>query len=119
MRTSITNKILQKKLQGVVVSLKEKKVNSDDDYVLELTVKDDGKSNIEIMSFKIGTDSLAEDFYSFREQETQNQKNVSVLMIRSDKFVNIKSEYPNYFLDTQKFIKELKEIIENIKEGKI
>jgi hypothetical protein len=40
-------------------------------------------------------------------------------MIRSDKFINIKSEYPNYFLDTQKFIKELKDIIEKVKEGKI
>lgn len=39
-------------------------------------------------------------------------------MIRSDKFINIKSEYPNYFLDTQKFIKELKDIIEKVKEGK-
>ena len=36
------------------------------------------------MSFKVGTDSLAEDF-----------------------------------LDTQKFIKELKDIIEKVKEGKI
>lgn len=103
---------ITRKLQGVVVSIKEKKVNPDDYYyVLELTVKDDGKSNIKIMSFKVGTDSLAEDFYRFREQETQNLKNVSVLMIRSDKFINIKSEYPNYFLDTQKFIKELKDII--------
>ena len=107
-------------MQGVVVNIKEKKVNPDDYYyVLELTVKDDGKSNIKIMSFKVGTDSLAEDFYRFREQETQNLKNVSVLMIRSDKFINIKSEYPNYFLDTQKFIKELKDIIEKVKEGKI
>ena len=40
-------------------------------------------------------------------------------MIRSDKFINIKSEYPNYFLDTLKFIKELKDIIEKVKEGKI
>lgn len=110
---------ITRKLQGVVVSINEKKLNPDDYYVLELTVKDDGKSNIKIMSFKIGTDSLAEDFYSFREQETQNPKNVSVLMIRSDKFINIKSEYPNYFLDTQKFIKELKEIIENVKKGRI
>lgn len=102
---------ITRKLQGVVVSIKEKKVNPDDDYyVLELTVKDDGKSNIKIMSFKIGTDSLAEDFYRFREHETQKQKNESVLMIRSDKFVNIKSEYPNYFLDTQKFIKELSKL---------
>lgn len=62
-------------MQGVVVSIKEKKVNPDDYYyVLELTVKDDGKSNIKIMSFKVCTDSLAEDFYRFREQETQNLK---------------------------------------------
>ena len=40
-------------------------------------------------------------------------------MIRSDKYINIKSEYPNYFLDTLKFIKELKDIIEKVKEGKI
>ena len=73
---------ITRKLQGVVVSIIEKKVNPDDYYyVLELTVKDDGKSNIKIMSFKVGTDSLAEDFYRFREQETQNLKNVSVLMI--------------------------------------
>lgn len=26
------------------------------------------------MSFKVGTDSLAEDFYRFEEQETQNLK---------------------------------------------
>lgn len=84
---------ITRKLQGVDVSIKEKKVNPDDYYyVLELTVKDDGKSNIKIMSFKVGTDSLAEDFYRFREQETQNKKNVSVLMIRADKFINIKSE---------------------------
>jgi hypothetical protein len=58
---------ITRKLQGVVVSIIEKKVNPDDYYyVLELTVKDDGKSNIKIMSFKVGTDSLAEDFYRFR-----------------------------------------------------
>lgn len=39
-------------------------------------------------------------------------------MIRSDKFINIKSEYPNYFLDAQKFIKELKDVIEKVKKAK-
>lgn len=40
---------IARKLQGAVVSIKEKKVNPDDYYVLELTVKDDGKSNIKII----------------------------------------------------------------------
>ena len=64
---------ITRKLQGVVVSIIEKKVNSDDYYyVLELTVKDDGKSNIKIMSFKVGTDSLAEDFYRQYEETSAN-----------------------------------------------
>ena len=64
---------ITRKLQGVVVSIKEKKVNPDDYYyVLELTVKDDGKSNIKIMSFKVGTDSLAEDFYRQYEVTSAN-----------------------------------------------
>ena len=102
---------ITRKLQGVAVSISEKKISPDDFYyVLELTVKSSGKSSIRIISFKSGADCLADDYYAFREDATKNEPNVSVLMIRADSFRAIKQAYPNYFFDTQFFLKELNSI---------
>lgn len=107
--TSIDNELkITTKLQGVAVTISKNKVNENDEYyVLELTVEPTGKGHIKIMSFKFGFDGLAENYYEFREQATKNQQNVSVLMIRAEKFNMIKKAYPNYFFDTQNFLKEL------------
>lgn len=73
-------------------------------YILELTVtKSD--SYICIRSFKNKSACLACDFYKSREMVTMNDANVSVLMIRTDDINTIKKSFPNYFLDTENFIR--------------
>ncbi|WP_406018444.1 RelA/SpoT domain-containing protein [Succinivibrio sp.] len=112
---SINQKLgILSKLNGLVVSISEKKIFPDEYYyVLELTVDDSGKGNIKITSYKEESGGLAEQFYRFREEANKDNLNVSVLMIRAESFRQIKKAYPNYFLDTKLFLGAVNEILNN------
>lgn len=80
-------------------------------YVLVLKFTDGTKGFLNLTPFDKEED--AQDFYTMREIKYQNEKDKFVLMINSDSMKNIKKAYPNYFLDTQNFVKKLRKFIEN------
>ena len=80
-------------------------------FVLELTITEGNKGQLTLTSFHLEDDARL--FYKAKEDATRSLGNKSVLMITSENIKNIKKAYPNYFLDTQYFVKELRKIIES------
>ena len=80
-------------------------------FVLELTITEGNKGQLTLTSFHLEDDARL--FYKAKEDATRSVGNKSVLIITSENIKNIKKAYPNYFLDTQYFVKELRKIIES------
>lgn len=103
------------KLKGLALSAKHiesTSKNTDGYHLMELDL---GKGQISLIPFsKFQLDS-AESLYKAREQATKNNPNISVVLISAGNVKEIKKAYPNYFLDTNSFIKNLKRICANNK----
>lgn len=56
----------------------------------------------------------AESFYSARERETASDDSVSVVLINAGNLKEIKKAYPNYFLDTKAFLRNIARITKAI-----
>lgn len=54
--------------------------------------------------------SDAESFYYAKEQETKNDMNTAVVLMSAGNLRDIKRAYPNYFLDTKDFLRNIKNI---------
>lgn len=50
---------------------------------------------------------FAEQMYELREQKTKNDPNSDVVLVSVGSLKQLKKAYPNYFLDTEEFIKQL------------
>lgn len=103
------------KLQGIAFSADRipKKAHY---YLMEL--KKDEQSNgwlLNVRPFTKSQKQAAETLYAAREKETAEDMDVHVVLISVGEMNAIKNAYPNYFLDTQGFIKELASIL---REGK-
>ncbi len=99
------------KLQVLAQSIKplEKSSNPSADYhLMEL---DTEKRMIRLIPFSKKQLDLAETLYTARERETINNPHIFLLLISVGDVKAIKKAYPNYFLDTNNFIKNLQEII--------
>ncbi len=103
------------KLNSLAVSIKSISSNKSKKsfyyYVLELTVIKDSLATVIISPFGKAYEEQAESYYRAREEDTKDQLNKSILLIRSKNIKDIKKAYPNYFLDTQMFVKILEEIM--------
>ena len=78
-------------------------------FVLELTIMKENKGDLKLTPFQSEDD--ARSFYKLKEDETRSFSNKSVLLITEENIKNIKKAYPNYFLDTKLFVKELRKIM--------
>ena len=83
-------------------------------YVLSLTAPDAlGKRQIRVMPFISKMVDMAENLYAALEAGAEQRHDGSLaLLINVKGAKNIKKAYPNFFLDTQIFIKELRKFIE-------
>lgn len=83
-------------------------------YVLSLTAPDSlSKRQIRVVPFSAQMVDMAENLYAAMEAEAEQKHDGSLALLINVKGVNnIKKAYPNFFLDTQTFIKELKKFIE-------
>lgn len=96
------------KLKGLAASAKHIETTSkisDGYHLMELDVE---KNWISLIPFSQEQLDFAEDLYRVRENATKDNPNVSVVLISAGNVANIKKAYPNYFLDTNSFIKSLK-----------
>lgn len=104
------------KLTGLIITAKHIDNVSDktDEYhIMELDTSGD-TPEVSLIAFTKSQLAMAEDFYKMREMATQDQPNTEVVLISAGNLKEIKKAYPNYFLDTQDFIKNLKYICQKL-----
>ena len=99
-------------LTGLIITGKHIETSSsksDEYHVMELNTSGDSPA-VNLVAFTKSQLEVAEDFYKMREIATQNRPNIEVVLIAAGNLKEIKKAYPNYFLDTQDFIRNLKNI---------
>ena len=104
------------KLTGLIITAKHIDNVSDktDEYhIMELDTSGD-TPEVSLIAFTKSQLAMAEDFYKMREMATQDQPNTEVVLRSAGNLKEIKKAYPNYFLDTQDFIKNLKYICQKL-----
>lgn len=98
------------KLEGLAYSAKQIETTSKDlknfsgYYLMELDIE---KKRISLFAFLKDQQEQAESFYRVRESDTKDNPNISIVLISAGNVADIKKAYPNYFLDTNNFIKNL------------
>lgn len=68
-------------------------------------------SNIEIFEFNDDDFHSAKSAYLNEEKKNSKKQYMTISLVSTDKFENLKKAYPNYFADSGKFIKNLQEIL--------
>ncbi|OOR91379.1 (p)ppGpp synthetase [Moraxella caviae] len=101
------------KLQGIIITAKQIETNntSSDYYLMEL---DSDKGAVNLIAFTKSQMTQAQTLYKAREMDTKDTPNIEVVLIAAGDLKQVKKAYPNYFLDTQDFIKRLNKICATI-----
>lgn len=82
-------------------------------YLISLNFKD---KTLNVRRYSESKLDQANNEYSELEKKYLNDKNVEIVLVSVDDMDNLKKLYPNYFLDTQEFVKLLDVIDEKINE---
>ena len=96
------------KLESLAISAKQIELtskNSDSYHLMTLNIT---KGTISLIPFQESQLEDAEALYRTKELETRDNPNISVILISAGNVKEIKKAYPNYFLDTNNFIKRLR-----------
>lgn len=101
------------KLQGLALSAKQIETNRANLSGYHLMFLDTSKNKISILNFSHKQLELAEHIYLDQEQKTRNNPDISIVLIAANSIKEIKKAYPNYFLDTNDFIKNLTRMMNN------
>lgn len=107
-----------KKLAGLTFSAKQIESVGDNKNAYHVIVLDTDKMTVSLTPFSPKQLHMAEQFYKSMEIGTKNMKNIDVVLISAGNLKDIKKAYPNYFLDTQVFIKSLNRICNRISKYK-
>ncbi|WP_077072885.1 RelA/SpoT domain-containing protein [Mailhella massiliensis] len=95
------------KLQGLALTAKQIESNSTNYSGYHLMHLDTRKNKISILNFSRQQLEFAENVYASQEQANKNNPDVSIVLIAANSIREIKKAYPNYFLDTNDFVKHL------------
>jgi len=98
------------KLEGLAITAKHIEVSSKNKFYYQLMELNLETRHISIIPFAEDQLNMAEFMYTEREKKTRDNQNISVVLISTGNVKDIKKAYPNYFLDTNSFIKNLKRI---------
>ena len=104
------------KLQGLIVTAKHietSSTKSDEYHLMELDTSKESPA-ISLIPFTKSQLEMAESIYKMREIETQDKPYIELVLISAGNLKEIKKAYPNYFLDTQDFIKNLNTICDKV-----
>lgn len=82
----------------------ETSAQSSDYYVMMLDLETHGTS---LIPFTKQQADMAEAFYAMQEQQQEGRKDV--VLISAGSVRDIRKAYPNYFMDTKRFVKEVRE----------
>lgn len=105
-----------KKLAGLTFSAKQIESVGNDKNAYHVILLDTDKMTVSLTPFTPKQLHVAEQFYKSLEMGTKNMENIDVVLISAGNLKDIKKAYPNYFLDTQVFIKSLNRICNRIKK---
>ncbi len=98
------------KLQGIVIVTKNEEKNAFY-HLMELKRADDGiRWYLNVTPYSKSKKIDAELEYAKKEKETASDMDTHVVLIAAGEMKSIKRAYPNYFLDTGDFIKQLRSI---------
>ncbi|KKR85077.1 MAG: hypothetical protein UU31_C0001G0043 [Candidatus Uhrbacteria bacterium GW2011_GWA2_41_10] len=104
---------LRDKLRGfsivTQISAQESKQEKGKYYLISLNFKD---KTLSVRRYSESKLDQANNEYSELEKKYLNNKNIEIVLVSVDDMDNLKKLYPNYFLDTQEFVKLL-DIIDN------
>ena len=98
------------KLRGLSITnrhIESATSESADYHLIELSKSDDDIWRVSLTPFTKAQLNIAEQMYDLREQKTKNDPNFDVVLVSVGSLKQIKKAYPNYFLDTEEFIKQL------------
>lgn len=104
------------KLQGLIITAKHIETSSpksDEYHLMELDTSKESPA-ISLIPFTKSQLEMAESIYKMREIETQDKPYIELVLISAGNLKEIKKAYPNYFLDTQDFIKSLTNICDKV-----
>lgn len=101
------------KLKGLIVTAKHIE-SSNDNGEYHLMELDSEKGTVNLLAFKQSQLALAETLYRAREMEIKDKANIEVVLISAGNLKQVKKAYPNYFLDTQDFIRSLIKICDKL-----
>jgi len=112
----ITELKLRDKLKGFSavtrISGQDKKQEKGKYYLISLNFKD---KSLTVKRYSESKLDQANSEYTEQEKKYLNDKNVEIVLVSVDDIKNLEKLYPNYFLDTQEFVKLLDIIDEKIK----
>lgn len=116
--TRINDLKLRDKLRGFSVATKistqDKKPERGKYYLISLNFKD---KVLNVRRYSESKLDQANNEYSELEKKYLNDKNVEIVLVSVDDMNNLEKLYPNYFLDTQEFVKLLDVIDQKINEN--
>lgn len=78
-------------------------------FVLLLDVSCQNDYKVKVIPF--GDEEEAVRYYDTLEKETGNTPEVAVVLVRSEKLEELNIAYPNYFLETRNFVKNIEDVI--------
>lgn len=99
------------KLQGLALTAKQVEMNGTKTSGYYLMLLNTSQNKVSILNFSRRQLDWAERIYSEQEQATRNNPDISIVLIAANSLREIKKAYPNYFLDTNDFIKNLVRMI--------
>ena len=102
------------KLQGLIITGSHIETNDKKSNGYHLMELDTSKGTVSLIAFSNSQLEKAENFYQLREIQIRDNPNIELVLISAGNLKDIKKAYPNYFLDTQEFIKHLTNICEKV-----
>lgn len=81
-------------------------------YLMQLDTSTD-TPKVSLTAFEAEQLEIAEMYYRLQEIENIDNPAIELVLMSADSFKDVKKAYPNYFLDTQKFIDNLQRICQN------
>lgn len=97
------------KLKSIAITTKHIETTSISKYayhILRLR-NEENAWKIDVMPFSKSQEDLAKMFYASLEEETKDNPDIDIVLVSVGDLKAIKKAYPNYFLDTNQFIKEM------------
>ncbi len=99
------------KLQGIAFTGKQIETASKQTDEYHLMVLDAARRLVSITPYSKKQWETVIDDYRTKEQKTKDNPDISIVLVSAGDFKAIKKAYPNYFLDTNNFIRRLKHIL--------